>query len=230
MATKPTSADFTWAGDTNFSAGPASGQPTKVNPPGWPNSAQGFVPGSGVVAEFMNRVLNVLGQWSGWLNSGSSAGAADAHIVETNSSGSTSLVGLTASGNVTVTGRVTSNGAFTANAAVSLGGVISPVSMGTTETDWSPSGLDGASVIRAPGHASGSSLVSLDAGEGGPRVIVLINVHGSQNITVVNQTGATAENRFALPGNTNIVLPPNGAVTLWYDPTSERWRVFGYGV
>lgn len=87
MPTKPATVP-TWATDTNLATGPASGNPTKLTPPGWPNVAQGLVPGDGAVAEFLNKVLNnVCSEWITWVNGGSSAGAADKHIVETDSSG-----------------------------------------------------------------------------------------------------------------------------------------------
>jgi len=86
MATKPTDT-FTWATDTNYTTAPDTGTATKVNPTGWPAVAEGFIPGTGAIAVMMNKVLNVLGQWTGWLNSGSSAGVADAHIIESDSVG-----------------------------------------------------------------------------------------------------------------------------------------------
>lgn len=95
MATKPTDV-FTYATDANFSSGPDSGNPTKANPPGWPNVTQGEVPGLKVVAAFTNKIRNVLGQWVTWLNAGSSAGAADAHLCETDSAGMLTLTRIKA--------------------------------------------------------------------------------------------------------------------------------------
>jgi len=93
MATKPTES-FTYATDATFTSAPDTGNPTKVNPPGWPVVAQGEVPALGVVAAFTNKIRNVLGQWTGWLLAGSSAGAADAHIVETAASGAAKVAML----------------------------------------------------------------------------------------------------------------------------------------
>lgn len=88
MATKPSGdVTFTWATDVNFSSGPAAGNPTKVNPAGWTVVAQGAIPGNGIVAEFTNKVRNVLGQWTGWLDAGSSTDAGDAHILEVDAAG-----------------------------------------------------------------------------------------------------------------------------------------------
>lgn len=90
MATKPTES-FTWATDASYGSGPDSGNPTKVNPPGYPAVVQGSVPGLGIIASFTNKIRNVLGDWTVWLLAGSSAGAQDAHLVETGSDGETSI-------------------------------------------------------------------------------------------------------------------------------------------
>lgn len=95
MATKPTET-FEWSTATTHATGPHSGSATKVDPPGHPANTTGFTPGTGTVPEYVNRLLNILGKWTGWLGSGSSAGAADAHLVETDSSGDTSVRQITA--------------------------------------------------------------------------------------------------------------------------------------
>src|SRR5690606_2586730 len=70
--------------------------PTKVNPPGWPTCAQGFVPGDPYVTEYRNKLLNVIGQWlTDWLDGGTSDPDETAHIVETDANGLTSVAGLT---------------------------------------------------------------------------------------------------------------------------------------
>lgn len=94
MATKPATT-FTHATDANIASGPAISLPTKVVPP---TPAQGFVPGNGISARMINWLFNVLGQWVGWLNSGSSAAGEDAHLVETDSTGKASVAGLVAGG------------------------------------------------------------------------------------------------------------------------------------
>lgn len=84
MATKPT-AVFTFATDATFSSGPASGFATKIVPG---SLAQGFVPGTGISAENVNYLMNIAGQWiNDWLEDGSSLGAENAHLLETNSTG-----------------------------------------------------------------------------------------------------------------------------------------------
>mgnify|MGYP001050124908 CR=1 FL=1 len=96
MATKPASSEaFEWATLTNFTSGPASGQPTKVDPPGWPTVTLGFIPDDEAIPEWANRAFAATGSWTQWLLSGSAAGAADAHVVETDASGYTAVQRLT---------------------------------------------------------------------------------------------------------------------------------------
>lgn len=94
MATKPNTT-FIHATDEKIASGPAEGLPTKVIPP---TMEQGFVPGQGISARMVNWLFNVVGQWIGWLNSGTSKPEQDAHIVETDSVGKTSVAGLVAGG------------------------------------------------------------------------------------------------------------------------------------
>lgn len=112
MPTKP-SETFTCATDANFSSGDAAGQPTKVNPPGFPNCAQGVgTPGAPAVPEYLHKLLNITGQWvSDWLNVGSAAGAEDAHLVETDATGLANLARLGVSILATITGKLLLSGA-----------------------------------------------------------------------------------------------------------------------
>lgn len=97
MPTKPATT-YVFATDANFGSGPASGFPTKLIP-GAP--AQGFIPGDGINAEWVNYLFNVTGQWvTDWLDGGTSAPDLDAHIVETDSGGEASIAGLNLGGTV----------------------------------------------------------------------------------------------------------------------------------
>jgi hypothetical protein len=91
MPTKPV-ATFTHATDANFTAGPAATFPTKLPVP-FP--AQGFVPGQGISAEQVNQLMNTLGDWiTNWIALGSATGTLDAHLVETNAFGTSSISAL----------------------------------------------------------------------------------------------------------------------------------------
>lgn len=84
MAVKP-STTYTFATNTNFAVGAFIGSATKVIPGDIPN---GFVPNTGMVAEHNNYMFFWTGEWiTDWLDQGTSAANADAHIVETDVSG-----------------------------------------------------------------------------------------------------------------------------------------------
>lgn len=56
------------ASDTNFATGPDTGTPTKVEPSAG-IKAQGFVPGTGFLAQHVNDLLWVIVQWILWVDS-----------------------------------------------------------------------------------------------------------------------------------------------------------------
>lgn len=55
-----------WATNTNYGAGPYPGQPNKAAPLAG-NISEGFDPGSGVPAEWLNWLFNRTGSWFRWL-------------------------------------------------------------------------------------------------------------------------------------------------------------------
>ena len=97
MASKPSTIPNRWASDALYSSGPFIGDVCKVDP-GAGIAGEGHRPGSllPTAAEHENYQQNQVTTWViDWLSLGSSAGAADAHIVETNSAGRATLAGLT---------------------------------------------------------------------------------------------------------------------------------------
>ncbi len=83
----------TWSTDTNFSSGPANGQPTKVDPD--LEAPQGLVPGATLLAAYINFVLHAIcDEWIDWVEDGSDGPEESAHIVETNSDGVAELLGV----------------------------------------------------------------------------------------------------------------------------------------
>lgn len=68
MSTRPSStAD--WATNANYAAGPAIGTPTKVAP-SVGDVQEGYEPAQEPGAQKFNYQLNLLGQWTDWLNAG----------------------------------------------------------------------------------------------------------------------------------------------------------------
>lgn len=107
---------------------------------------------------------------------------------------------------------------------LALTGDISPTQLAANTDDWAPTGLSGASVIRASTDAS-RNLTGLTGGADG-RVIALANV-GAQALVIKHDVTSTAANRFYCPGNADVTLAANTTVLIQYDSTSSRWRVIG---
>ena len=97
MATKPSSTPEIWASNALYTTGPFIGLSSKAVPAP-AIAAEGHRPGSAfpTPAEYENSQQNLITTWiKNWLSLGSSAGAADAHVVETNAAGRTAVTGLT---------------------------------------------------------------------------------------------------------------------------------------
>ena len=60
----------------------------------------------------------------------------------------------------------------------------------------------------------------------GGRLLRIINTSASGlDLTLVHDATSTAANRFYLASGANLIVPQFGAVQLWYDLASLRWRV-----
>lgn len=99
MATKPATPVTQWATDANYSIGPDAGNPTKVDCS--IVAPQGHIPGlaNPSTSQHQNKWQNEVATLCSWVEAGSSLGAADAHIVETDANGFTSVAALTIHGN-----------------------------------------------------------------------------------------------------------------------------------
>lgn len=60
-------------------------------------------------------------------------------------------------------------------------------------------------------------------------VLKIINASSTLNLTLAHESGSSdAVNQFRLPGNVDLVLPPRGSVTLWYESqVANRWYTWG---
>lgn len=169
--------------------------------------------------------------------------------------GSTQILQVSSSGTVsasnTVANPVTFSGSITGNDGLSISaggsvdltsdeihlngpaylaqrlvveGVISPAALSGNTDNWNPTGLSTAAIIRMSASAA-YDLTGIVPTETGQR-LDLVNV-GAFNITLKEDTTSTATNRFYLPGSSDVVINPRGAITIWYDGTSSRWRALG---
>lgn len=106
--------------------------------------------------------------------------------------------------------------------ALKLSGDISPATITANQSDYNPTGLVTAAVLRLASDAA-REITGLQGGDDG-RVLLVVN-SGSFSITLKNQNaGSSANNRFLFGGD--IVLQPGAGQTLLYDTTgaTNRWR------
>lgn len=99
MATKPIDTVPDWPSNAVYVAGPSVGLATTVDPT--PFAGDGHIEGvaNPTCARVQNGWQKRAGNWCRWVESGSSAGAANAHIVEADSNGYTSVAMLEVLGN-----------------------------------------------------------------------------------------------------------------------------------
>lgn len=106
MATKPTGADTVpdWPSNANYTVGPSIGSPTTVDPSAF--AGNGHIEGvtNPTGSQVQNGWQKRAGKWCRWVESGSSAGAADAHIIECDSDGVSSVRKINVLGNAGVGG------------------------------------------------------------------------------------------------------------------------------
>lgn len=104
MPTKP-GTTYTHATDLNFGSGPASGFNTKIADAA--AAAQGFIPGQGVDAEAVNYLFNISGAWvSDWVSQGTNAADLDAHLIETDATGTASIATINAGNTAATTSAI----------------------------------------------------------------------------------------------------------------------------
>jgi hypothetical protein len=108
---------------------------------------------------------------------------------------------------------------------IALTADISPGALAGTTSDWAPTGLATASVIRVT-LTGNQDLTGLTGGADG-RIIMLMNVDTADTLTLKHEVTSSASNQFRLPGSADMALTPNSAAFLMYDSTVSRWRVIG---
>ena len=102
-----------------------------------------------------------------------------------------------------------------------LQGILTPTQIAANQNDYNPSGLATAHVLRLSTDAS-RNITGLAGGVPG-RAVLLFNV-GSFNIVLKDaDASSVAANRFALNGDVTLVA--DEGIWIWYDGTTERWRV-----
>jgi hypothetical protein len=91
--------------------------------------------------------------------------------------------------------------------------------------DVAPTGMATATVVRLSGNAT-TSVVTGFAGGAAGRVVIFMNV-ASNDIEISNEdAGSSAANRILHGQAANVVVEQDESVSLWYDSTSSRWRMY----
>lgn len=91
--------------------------------------------------------------------------------------------------------------------------------------DVSPTNWNIASVLRFDSPAA-AGITGFSAAIAGDVLTKKIYNIGSFNVTVRNQNvGSVAANRIIIPGSSDLVMEPNDVVDIFYDITSQRWRI-----
>lgn len=199
MATKPSSTPAIWASNALYTTGPFIGSSSKVVPAP-AVAAEGHRPGAAfpTPAEYENSQQNLITTWiKNWLSLGSSAGAADAHVVETNSAGRATLHGLTVNDLVNeVAAAVTGVGVATPALLVTNisggGGVVSQIN-NTNGAAFATSIGTGSGIglyAGMTGTVAGGAGVRVDATNTTTAAAVIVNHAGSGTGVEVTATGA----------------------------------------
>lgn len=128
----------------------------------------------------------------------------------------------------------------TVHAAFNFASVLTPpLALGAAEVDYTPMGLDTASVLRLTAHTAGSTLSGLLAPTLGQLLLVLnISTPTADYITLLSQAASSlAPNRFIVPAafaydvngddrsTFSRTIVPGGHAWIWYDLATARWRV-----
>lgn len=126
--------------------------------------------------------------------------------------------------------RATDDGAAAASAWAQTG-EITPAAVAISQNDYSPTGLNSASIIYQDNNSAPAANINITGLAGGRagREITIFNVSAdpAQTITLTHDDAASlAGNRFFLPGGAAIVIPQFGSVTLHYRTgATPRWFV-----
>jgi hypothetical protein len=107
---------------------------------------------------------------------------------------------------------------------VRFSGDISPTQLTANQDDWAPTGHATASVFRVTTDATVRTITGITGGADG-RLLLLVNANSSTAFILADETTSTAANQIMTPNSADYYVRGGGAVLLWYDSTSSRWRI-----
>lgn len=134
---------------------------------------------------------------------------------------------LITSASVEVSGSATFDGSVRLNNHLRYEGDVEG-SLGTVGTDFNPTGLSGAHVMRLTCNDVVELSGIVPIADGAVLHIFRVDTDPDNLLTLTHEdTASSAANRFILPGGASISVSLHGSISLWYDGTSNRWRVMG---
>lgn len=96
-----------------------------------------------------------------------------------------------------------------------------------TTHDLALTAYDGWRVTLSSGGQNLGGIVAPSPAKFDTRFIV--NADTTNGLQIVNEAaGSSASNRFSLPNGINDTLDPGSVLVIWYDVTSNRWRILDY--
>lgn len=100
-----------------------------------------------------------------------------------------------------------------------------PAQFGANQNDYTEEGGNSAAYLRWSSDAS-RDVTGLSISQTDGDMHVIVNV-GSNDIVLKHESASsTAANRFLCSTGADITLTANQAAEIWYDGTTQRWRVF----
>jgi hypothetical protein len=205
MATKPVTTVPQWAATTNYTIGPDIGTPTKVDSTAV--APEGHVAGvsNPTAAQNQNDWQFKVSKDCAWVEAGSSLGAADAHIIETDSQGKTSVRKLTVIGDSGISG---------ASLDVTRGASLTPAAK-FTDTTFSVTDIGGPSAAIEIDNSGRTGIIVNTTGNHVAMQMVpqltrpttFVSKDGSIGFEAVAQSGTDATAFYAVVDNAKCGVP-----------------------
>lgn len=105
-----------------------------------------------------------------------------------------------------------------------VSGVLTPTALSGNVDNYAPTGHADADVWRLDPNGATRTITGIASVAAG-RVLRIVNLSAANTIEFSHDVTSTAANRFYLPAEADLALPPHGIATFWYDGTSARWRM-----
>jgi hypothetical protein len=100
-----------------------------------------------------------------------------------------------------------------------------PAQFGANQNDYTEEGGNSAAALRWSSNAS-RDVTGLSISQTGGDIHLIINI-GSNDIVLKHEdSNSSAANRFLCSTGADITLTANQAADIWYDGTTQRWRVW----